>query len=78
MHFEVINFTGYENSCTINYYDQKGDYVKTYVLENMEFELKINSKDNYQVIVNSFDCIYFDELIKIGIKKIPKRHEILL
>lgn len=76
MHQEIIGFSGYENDCTINYYDSKGDYVKTYMLEKMEFELKTNKDGDYYVYLNAFDCLYFDELQKTGIKKIPKTHEI--
>lgn len=76
MHIEVINFTGHENNCTINYYDFKGDYVKTYLLEKLEVDLHINTHGNYSVTIKSCTCTYFDELQKNGIKKNPKTHEI--
>jgi hypothetical protein len=77
MHIEVINFTGHESNCTINYYDNKGDYVKTYILDDLEVDLHINNQGNYSVMIKSCTCTYFDELQKNGIKKIPKEHEIV-
>lgn len=76
MHLDVVNFTGYENTCTINYYDHKGDYVRTYILENLETELLINQRGNYSVFIKSCKCTYFDDFYKTGIEKIPKLHEI--
>ena len=76
MHLDVVNFTGYENRCTINYYDHKGDYVRTYILENLETELCINQRGNYSVFIKSCKCTYYDDLCKNGVEKIPKLHEI--
>jgi len=76
MHIEVVNFTGYEDNCTINYFDHKGDYVRTHVLENLQVELHINTHHNYAVTIKSCTCIYFDEMQKSGIEKTPKRHEL--
>ena len=76
MYIDVVNFTGHETTCTINYYDQKGDYVKTYILENLETELCINQHGNYAVRIKSCNCIYFDELCKNGEIRTPKLHEL--
>jgi ATP-dependent Clp protease adaptor protein ClpS len=38
MHIEVVNFTGHETSCTFNYFDHKGDYLKTHILEEFVVE----------------------------------------
>lgn len=76
MHLDVVNFTGHENTCTINYYDHKGDYVRTYILDNLVTELLINQRGNYAVFIKSCKCTYFDDLCKTGIEKIPKAHEL--
>ena len=76
MHIEVVNFQGYEDTCTINYFDKKGDYLKTYILEKLEVELRVNLHGYYSAAIKSCDCTYYDELVKNGIKKIPKKHEI--
>jgi hypothetical protein len=76
MHLDVVNFTGHENTCIINYYDHKGDYVRTYILDNLETELLINQRGNYSVLIKSSKCTFFDEFCKNGIEKIPKMHEI--
>ena len=76
MHVEVVNFTGHENSCTLNYYDYKGDYIKTHILEDLVVELFINIHGNHSVLIKSCKCTYYDELQKTGIIKTPKLHEI--
>ena len=76
MHIEVVNFTGHESNCTLNYYDHKGDYLKTYILEELVVELRVNIKNNHTVTIKSCKCTYFDELYKNGIIKTPKLHEI--
>lgn len=76
MHIDVVNFTGHENTCTINYYDHKGDYVRTYILEDLETELCINLHGKYSVRIKSCKFVYFDELCKKGEVRNPKLHEV--
>lgn len=76
MHIEVVNFTGHETSCTFNYFDHKGDYLKTHILEDLVVELCINIQNNHAVHIKSCKCTYFDELQKTGILKVPKLHEL--
>jgi len=66
MHIEVNNYTGHENTCEINYYDSKGDYLKSLVLDNLETELFVNQQGNNSVRIVSCNCMYYDELVKLG------------
>jgi hypothetical protein len=67
MHIEVNNYSGHENTCEINYYDSKGDYLKSLVLDNLETELFINQQGNYAVRILGCNCIYYDDEIKLGV-----------
>ena len=42
MHIEINNYTGHESNCEINYYDIKGDYVYSLILEDLKTELYVN------------------------------------
>jgi hypothetical protein len=72
----VKGFTGYENSCEVLYYDNKGEYFKSRVLENLEFELKINAHGNHAVGIQSYVCTtYDDQFISGRLENLPK-HDI--
>jgi hypothetical protein len=61
MRTEVKGFSGYESKCEITYFDKKGDYVRSRILENIDFELKINAHGNHSVSIESCKCITYDD-----------------
>lgn len=76
MHLEINNYTGHENNCEINYYDIKGDYVYSLVLENLKTELYVNIQGNQSVRIVECDCKYYDDFFKTGKVYTPKPHQI--
>ena len=66
MHIEINNYTGHENTCEINYYDSKGDYNHSLVLDNLETELYVNIQGINSVRIVTCNCKYYDDLVKLG------------
>jgi hypothetical protein len=66
MKTEVNGFTGYESECEIVYFDKRGDYLKSRVLENLDFELKKNAHGNHAVGIISCKCITYDDQFSSG------------
>lgn len=73
---EVKGFTGYENKCEIVYFDSKGDYLKSRILENLDFELKINAHGNHAVGIKSCNCVTYDDQFMSGKPEDLPTHEL--
>jgi hypothetical protein len=72
----VKGFTGYENSCEVVYYDGKGDYLKSRLLENLDYELKVNAHGNHAVGIISYTCITYDDQFISGKPEELQKHEV--
>ena len=76
MHIEINNYTGHESNCEINYYDIKGDYVYSLILEDLKTELYVNIQGRQSVRILESSCNYYDDFFKTGKVYTPKPHQI--
>jgi len=77
MAVNISNFTGYEDSCEVIFTNSKGEYIKTFFLENLELDLFINQQKNHAVKITGYKCVQYDDL-KSGMPNTLSNHELVL
>lgn len=73
----ILNFTGYEDSCEVIFTNFKNEYIKTYFLENLELEFYINRQKNHQVKIKGYKCVQYDDL-KSSMPNTLSKHDLIL
>ena len=73
----ILNFTGYEDSCEIIFTNSNGEYIKTFFLENLEIDLYINQQKNHTVKITGYKCVQYDDL-KSGMPNTLSKYEVIL
>lgn len=73
----ISNFTGYENECEVILSNSKGEYIKTFFLQDLECDLYINQQKNHAVKIQSYKCVQYDDL-KSGMQNTLSNHELIL
>ena len=73
----ILNFTGYEDSCEIIFTNSNDEYMKTLFLEDLELDLSINQQKNHQVKITGYKCVQYDDL-KSGMPNTLSNYDLVI
>ena len=62
MEIQIYNFTGYEDSCEVSYFDEEGNHKKTLFLTELDLLLYHNDKKGlYGVTINKVNALLYEK-----------------
>ena len=77
MVIKIEKFTGYEDSCEVIINDKNGKYLKTFFIDDLEYEMLLNQQSNRTVKITGYNCTQYNDL-EAGVSYIPSNYELQL